>query len=250
MNLQKATHPDRVVIMATIDDALHFTAEERERIAASYPPHEREARTKGIPSIGSGAIYPVPDDDILVDPFPLPDYWPRAFGLDVGWNTTAAIWGAYDRAAGVTYLYSEHYRGQAEPAIHAEAIKARGAWIPGVIDPAARGRSQLDGQQIIETYRNLGLDLEPANNAVEAGIYAMWTGFSTGRIKVFRTLTKFMEEKRIYHRDEHGRVVKKRDHGLDGARYLVMSGMSRAKVKPADPSTAGGFVALDARAGY
>lgn len=250
MTLTAAPHPDRIVIMATIDDALHFTPEERERIAASYPPHEREARTKGIPSIGSGAIYPVPDEEILVDPFPLPDYWPKAFALDVGWNMTAAIWGAHDRANDVLYLYSEHYRGQAEPAIHAQAIRARGAWIPGVIDPASRGRSQGDGQQLIETYRDLGLDLEPAKNAVEAGIYEMWSGFSTGRIKVFRTLTRFMEEKRLYHRDENGKIVKKRDHGLDAARYLVMSGMARAKVKPADTFATPGYSPLDKRTGY
>jgi hypothetical protein len=30
----------------TIDDAEHYTPEQREKIAASYPAHEREARTK------------------------------------------------------------------------------------------------------------------------------------------------------------------------------------------------------------
>jgi hypothetical protein len=39
---------------ATIDDALHFSKEERAEIVASYPPHELEARTKGVPTLGSG----------------------------------------------------------------------------------------------------------------------------------------------------------------------------------------------------
>src|SRR5262245_33812763 len=32
--------------------------EEREKIIASYPPHEREARTKGVPTLGSGRVFP------------------------------------------------------------------------------------------------------------------------------------------------------------------------------------------------
>jgi phage terminase large subunit-like protein len=40
--------PDRVVIGMTIEEALHYSAEERQRIVDSYPPHERECRTKGI----------------------------------------------------------------------------------------------------------------------------------------------------------------------------------------------------------
>ena len=35
-----------------IDDAEHFTPEERQAIIDAYPEHEREARTKGIPSKG------------------------------------------------------------------------------------------------------------------------------------------------------------------------------------------------------
>ena len=243
-------NPDRSVVTMTIEDAEHYTPEERARIIASYPPHEKDARTKGIPSLGAGAIYPVPDEDILVDPMPIPDYWPRAFALDVGWNRTACIWGAHDRANDVVYLYSEHYRGQAEPAIHAQAIRARGTWIPGVIDPASRGRAQNDGTQLIETYRGLGLDLEPAKNAVEAGLYECWTGLSTGRIKVFRTLTNWIDEKRLYHRDEQGKVVKEYDHLMDAFRYLMMSGMARAKVKPADTFATPGYTPLDTRTGY
>ena len=97
---------------------------------------------RGIPSLGAGAIYPVPESEVVVQPFKVPHYWPICYALDVGWNRTAALWAAHDTETDTAYLVSEHYRAHAEPPIHAEAIKARGAWIPGVIDPAARGRSQ------------------------------------------------------------------------------------------------------------
>jgi len=226
----------KCVIMASWDDVPHLSAEAKRELLASIPPFQRDARSKGIPQLGAGAIYPVPESEFLVDDFAIPDHWPRVFGMDVGWNRTAAPWGAWNRESDIIYLYAEHYRGQAEPPIHSEAIKARGAWIPGVIDPASRGRSQEDGRQLLQTYIDLGLDLEMANNAVESGIYEVWTRLSTGRLKVFRSMTNWLQEFRLYRRDEKGRIVKTNDHIMDATRYLVMSGLERAKVKPSADS--------------
>ena len=58
--------PDRFVIGMTIEEALHYSAEERQRIIDSYPPHERECRTKGIPVLGSGRIFPVEESKIVL----------------------------------------------------------------------------------------------------------------------------------------------------------------------------------------
>lgn len=215
------------------DDVPHIDKKTQEQLLASTPPHLRAARKDGTPSLGSGAIYPIEINDILCDPFPLPAYWPRSYALDVGWNRTAALWGAHDRDTDCVYLYSEHYRGQAEPAVHARAIEARGSWVPGVVDPAARGRSQTDGKQLLAMYRQLGLKLIPADNSVESGIYEVFERLSTGRLKVFRTLTNWQAEYRIYRRDENGKIVKKFDHLMDTTRYLIVSGLKVAVVQPA-----------------
>ena len=162
---------------------------------SSIPPFQRDARSKGVPQLGAGAIYPVPESELVVPDFEVPVHWPRVFGMDVGWNKTAAVFGALDQQSDTLYLYSEHYRGQAEPAIHAEAINARGRGIPGVIDPASRGRTQVDGQQLFVRYRQMGLDLTVANNAVETGIYDVWQRMSTGRLrKLVRSNLKLTTE--------------------------------------------------------
>lgn len=222
----------RYVGTCTWDDVPHLTAEQKSDLLRDLPPHQRDARSKGVPQLGSGAIYPVPESDYVVEPFDIPAYWPRAYALDVGWNRTAAIWGAHDREADVLYLYSEHYRGQAEPAVHAEAIKARGAWMAGTIDPASRGRSQRDGQQLFQNYIDLGLTLVPAKNGVESGIYEMWSRLSSGRLKVFSSLQSFLGEIRLYRRDEKGQIVKKNDHLMDAARYLNVMLPSVERVMP------------------
>jgi len=233
----------RFVVMAGWSDVPHITPEMIAEEKARIPPHEFEARSIGKPSLGSGAIYPVPENDILCDPFVIPDWMPQVYALDVGWKRTAAVWGAWNRDDDVVYLYSEHYRGQAEPAIHAQAIRARGEWIPGVIDPASRGRSQVDGKQLIKQYRENGLELSEADNTLtgeDSGITAVWQRLSTGRLKVFRTLQNWLKEYRFYQRDEKGRIKDgQADHLMDATRYLVMSGIARAVIRPAEQWTTG-----------
>lgn len=241
--------PSKYLTQAGWDDIPHLTDKTKAELLAATPPFLRDARTKGIPSLGAGAIYPIELSEIVVDPFQIPAHWPRCYALDVGWNRTAALWAARDVSADCWYFYTEHYRGKAEPSTHATAIRARGEWIPGLIDPAARGRSQKDGEQLLVLYRELGLKLTEANNALEAGIYDTFMRLSTGRIKVFRTLMNFLAEYRLYRRDEKGNIVKMFNHLMDDMRYIVNSGRSVAKPFPvikdlvphglgADPATA------------
>jgi hypothetical protein len=87
---------------------------------------------------------------------------------------------------------------------------------------------------LIEVYRSLGLALTAADNAVEPGLLEVWQRLSTGRIKVFRTLQFFLKEFRFYRRDEKGRVVKQDDHLMDCLRYLIVSGLNVAQVRPVE----------------
>lgn len=213
--------PSKYLVAAGWDDVPHLDEKTKRELLASTPPHLRKARSQGIPSLGAGAIYPIDEDEILVNDFVLPRHCLRGYALDVGWNRTAALCGAFNRENGTLYIYREYYRGQAEPAVHAKAIKAFGEWMTGAIDPAARGRKQDDGEQMIKLYQDQGLNLIIANNEVEAGLQDVWEGLSTGRIKVFRSCQAFMAEYRIYRRDEKGKVVKLNDHLMDCLRYLV-----------------------------
>lgn len=224
----------RAVVMCGWDDVPHLDEAMKAEMLAKLPPHQRQARTKGVPALGSGAIYPVDEAEIVVDPFKIPDHWKRAYGMDVGWNTTAAVWGALDPDGDVLYVYAEHYRGQAEPSVHAAGIHAKGRWISGAIDPASRGRSQKDGEQLLQLYIDLGLKVVPADNGVESGLFEVWERLSTGRLKIFKTCVNTLAEYRLYRRDDKGRVVKERDHAMDSLRYLVKTGLHIARVNPFD----------------
>jgi hypothetical protein len=211
----------KATVMAGWDDVPHIPEAEKARLLAATPPHLRDARSKGIPRVGAGAIYPFESEAVTVADFAIPDHWPRGYGFDVGWRATAALWCAWDRTADIIYAFREYKRGEVEPAVHVAAIRAGGAHMTGASDPAARNRSQADGTRLWDAYASLGLDLIPAENAVEAGLFECWERFSSGRLKVFASLAKTLAELRLYRRDDKGRVVKENDHLMDCLRYAV-----------------------------
>lgn len=226
--LIRSTHPDRIVILATIDDAEHFSEEERARIIASYPAHEREARTKGVPSLGSGRIFPVAEEDIRVSPFEVPKHWVQIGGLDFGWDhPTAAACLAWDRDADVIYVSKVYRKSEATPIIHAAALKPWGEWLPWSW-PHDGNNDTAAGENLASQYRKQGLKMLPENakfedgsNGVEAGLMEMLDRMQTGRWKVFSTCSDWFEEFRLYHRKD-GKVVKERDDAISASRYAMM----------------------------
>ncbi|MEM9049876.1 MAG: hypothetical protein AAGC92_14285 [Pseudomonadota bacterium] len=243
----------KYLVTATWDDAPHLDEVTKAEMMAAYPPHMRDARTKGVPSLGAGAIYPVPIESVEREPQPIPDWWPRAYALDVGWNCTAALWGAWDPTNGALFLYSEYKAGEVEPSVHAAAIRARGEWIPGLIDSAARGRNQSDGEQLTALYRDLGLRLTETRKgpgSVEAGLYACWQKLSEKRLLHSNLLRATRAEYRVYRRDEKGRVVKEDDHLMDCMRYLETEGRNIAIVRPVKGGQPTQTTVGDRRAGY
>tara|TARA_R110000751_G_scaffold214606_2_gene318160 strand:- start:909 stop:2342 length:1434 start_codon:yes stop_codon:yes gene_type:complete len=219
-------------IQAGWQDVPHLDPSMQDAMRATTPPYQLAARTAGEPALGSGAIYPMAERECLVPTAPIPENWPRVYALDVGWNKTAVIWGAQNPGNGQIVLYDEHYMGHGEPASHAAAILARGAWVRGVIDPASAGSNQVDGRALIDIYGRLGLRLDPAINAVEAGLMETWNLLVSGRLKVQEHLQNWRAEFRRYHRDEQGKIVKRSDHLMDATRYLVMSGRGLMRVAP------------------
>lgn len=226
------TSKSRVMISAGWDDVPHLDSEAKAELLEETPEWLREARSLGKPSMGAGAIYPIAEAKIRCDPFAIPAHWPRCYAMDVGWNWTVALWCAYDRDNAIKYLFGEYYGSKELPTVHASAIKARGDWIPGIIDPAANNSSQRDGEKLKEDYYHEGLILTNANNAVSAGLLQTYQDLYLGRTKVFSTLQNFFAEYRLYRRDEHGKIVKKKDHLMDCMRYITNSGSEVAKVKP------------------
>lgn len=232
--------PDCWYIQIGWKDVPHMTPEIIAQMSRKYLPSQLKARSEGIPAIGEGAIYPIGIDEISVDPFKVPDTWPKCFGMDVG--KTAVIWIAWDRDSDVCYAIDEYFSVDYNPTLHAEAIKARGAWIPGAIDPSSLQSNQMDGQKLFEIYKSKGLNVEWEKTFVESGIQEIWMRLSTGRLKFFSNLSRLRMEFQRYHRIKsetvfgvQDKIVKKDDHLIDAMRYGIVSGLKRAKASYQPP---------------
>lgn len=225
----KSGEPEKFVVMVGWDDVPHLSEERKKQLLATIPLHMRDVKTKGIPYLGSGAIFPIEESEIICTPFKIPAYWPKAYGFDPGWNKTAVVWGAYDPESDTWYLYDEYYRGQAETEVHVAAIKQRGQWIQGVADPhGSKGGKGVNAESFIEAYDRQGLVLMLANpsgaGSVELGISEVYSRLSTGRLKIFRNLQNWFYEYRMYRRNDKGQVVLMHNHLMDATRYLMLNG--------------------------
>lgn len=217
------------VTTMTIDDVEHYTPEQRAAIVASYPEHEREARAKGIPILGSGRVFPVAEDGIKVPAFQVPGHWPRIVGLDFGIDhPTAAVWMAWDRDSDTLYVTDAYRVKDASIAIHAAAIRSRGDWVPVAWPHDGLQRDKGSGEQLADQYRKQGLAMlrqratfEDGSNGLEAGVAEMLTRMQTMRLKVFAHLADWFEEFRLYHRKD-GLIVAKGDDLMAATRYAMM----------------------------
>jgi hypothetical protein len=219
----------RHITRMTIEDALHYTPEQVAAIIESYPAHERDARTQGIPTLGSGRVFPVPDEDITEDAIAIPKYWACLGAIDIGWDhPTAAVKLAWDRDSDVVHVVAAYRARELTPVLHAAALKAWGKDLPWAWPHDALQHDKGSGVQIAEMYREQGMNLlderaqfEDGSFGVEAGIQAMLQRMQTGRLKVAKHLNEWLEEFRMYHRKD-GKIVKERDDLMSATRYGIM----------------------------
>jgi phage terminase large subunit-like protein len=221
--------PDTHLTMMTIDDVEHYTSEQRAAIVASYPAFECDARTKGIPQLGSGRVFPVNDDDLKVEAFPIPAHWPQIGGLDFGWDhPSAAIRLAWDRDNDVLYVTACHRAREQTPVLFAASVKPWGPWLPWAWPHDGLQHDKGSGAELAAQYRAQGLNLlkvhatfEDGSNGLEAGVSEMLGRMQTGRLMVFSHLAPWFEEFNLYHRKE-GLIVKLNDDVLSATRYAHM----------------------------
>lgn len=227
----------RHVTSMTIDDVEHYSAAEKASIIASYPAHEREARAKGIPTMGSGRVFPIAEDMIKVPAMPIPRHWAQIGGLDFGVDHPfAAARLAWDKDTDILYVThtvrqrGEHKEGAwtGSPLFHAQALKGWGTWIPYAWPHDGLERDRQSGETLAVQYRTHGLNMlderathEDGGNGVEAGISEMLERMQTGRFKVFDGNAEWFEEFSLYHRKE-GLIVKLVDDLMSATRYAVM----------------------------
>lgn len=224
-------HPEnreKFVSVVTWNDIPHLSEKVKASMIAEWKlsdPNSIEARVNGVASVGSGRIYPIDESFVVVPPFKIPPYWKKAYGLDPGWTNTAVIWIAEDPDTKIKYVYSEYKHGKVLYLIHAQAIKDKGEWLHGAIDPHEARKPRDDGGTVQEYFESLGLNLVEASgdpHASRARIYGM---FEAGSLKIVSTCQKLLEEVRVYRydlNDPNKPARNQDDHLCDAMAYALL----------------------------
>ena len=225
--------PDRAVVTMTIEDALHIPAGERAKIIAGYLPHEREARARGVPMLGSGRIFMASEESVVEEPIEhVPPFWWKLWAVDFGINHPfAAVLILWDKDADVIHVHHTFRVADALPIQHADAMKRVAASVP-VAWPNDGNIRRDDGKPMADHYKRHGLLMLPEHAtwpdgslSTEAAVLEMDEREKSGRLKYSRQLSDILEERRFYHRKD-GQIVKLKDDLLSALQKAVM--MKRA----------------------
>lgn len=221
---------DRFSITMVIEDALHIPADERAKIIAGYAAHERDARARGVPLLGSGRIFQHADGAITEAPLEyIPPHWVKLWGIDFGighpFGAALILW---DKDNDIIHVHATVRVSDQGPIQHAAAMKPIGATVPVAWPQDGHQRDKGSLEPLAKQYKTHGLLMLPdhaqwpdGGNSTEAGITEMDERFATGRLKIAAQLSDLMEEVRLYHRKD-GLIVKLRDDLISALRTAVM----------------------------
>lgn len=229
--------PKQFLITASWDDAPHLDDDVKEQLMGAYTPAERAMRVSGQPTLGSGVVFPILEEKVVCEPFAIPDHWLRIIGIDLGFDHPNAIASvAWDNTTDTYYLYDEYSEKGETLAMHCNAIRSKGGDRIPVVVPhdAFKHDSANSGRKFIDLIEGYGIKVipEPFTNPpdtrgkvearnVEYGVNWMLSMMETGKLKVFSTCRKFLQEMKIYHRKD-GKIIDRNDDMISATRYACL----------------------------
>jgi len=225
---------DRGYVPMTIDDVPewgHLTPQTKQRMIDGYLPHEREARARGVPALGSGRIFTTAEAQIVEPPLEfIPAHWHKLWGLDFGiGHPFAAVLVLWDKDNDVIHVHACIRMADALIISHAAAMKKVAASVPVAWPRDGSERDRNTGEPLASQYRKHELRMVHEHATWEDGGVSTWAGIKewderekTGRLKVAAHLTEWFEERRFYHMKD-GQIVKIKDDLMSATRICLMA---------------------------
>ena len=222
------------------DDAPHLSETVKQRLLESYPEHQKDMRTKGLPMLGHGRIYDLSEAFITCDPFEIPEHFQLINGMDFGYDHPQAHCQiAIDLDNDIIYLL---HAWKCSKVSANDAWGAVKGWAEGVPtawphDGLQHEKGRDDALQQKQLYQEAGFLMlanhatwDGSSNSVEQGVHELRQRMQSGRFKVFRGCRDFFDEFLQYHRvpvmqngvEVTSKIVKVLDDVLDATRYAYM----------------------------
>lgn len=221
------SNPQKYTVQVTWEDVPHLDEEWKQSSIAEWKitdPNNIDARSKGIAAMGSGRVYPIDEDFTIVPKFQIPSYWPRAYGMDPGQANFATCWIAKDPNTGVLYIYDEYKHGRVAYILHVAAIKSRGDWMWGGIDPHEAVKPRDTGETVQTYFQASGLNLQAAKGDPDALRMRIRAMYESGMLKILDNCTRTITEIRTFRfdKDNPNKIAKNQDdHLMDAKMYAI-----------------------------
>ena len=212
------------------DDAPHLSEAVKADLLASFPAHQREMRTKGVPMLGHGRIFDIAEEEITCQPFAIPPHFRVINGMDFGFDhPQSQVQLVIDPEQDMHYVTRAWKKSRIMPSDAWAATKTWAAGVPTAWPADGLQTEKGSARQQKSYYTEAGFSLlgvhatwPDGSNGVEAGLFEIRDLMMKGKWKVFAGLRDYFDEFLQYHRDDTGKIVKTNDDVLDGSRYAYM----------------------------
>ena len=184
---------------ATWEDAKHLNKETKEQLLAAIPEYQREMRSKGIPVLGEGMVFPISEEVVKCDPFEIPGHYKKLSAIDFG--ITHPTCGLDGLQPGHRYdLCVRHLQERGRDTGGTRiGHQVTGKTIPMIYPHDGDSTEKGSGKTLAEMYIESGVLMvgkftnPDGTNYVEPGLMEMLERFRTGRLQVFSNLSPWFE---------------------------------------------------------
>lgn len=212
------------------DDAPHLSEKTKQELLASFPAHQREMRTKGIPMLGHGRIYDLAEEDVTCSPFDIPKHFRVIDGMDFGWDHPQAhVQLVFNPEVDDFWVTKSWRKRQVTADVAWGAVKAWAKDVPTAWPADGLQTEKGSGKQQRKYYSDAGFRMlaehakwPDGSNGVEAGVMEIRDLMLKGKFKFFSGQRDALDEFLQYHRDDNGKIVKVGEDILDAVRYAYM----------------------------
>lgn len=239
-----AKYADRIAFVpATVDDNPYLPESYKAQLD-TLPEKLRKAYRDGDWNIFEGQVFEeFRTDEHVIEPFQVPDDWPRYRSMDWGYTKPYAIYEYTIDYDGVIYVIAEWYgtkpgtvnTGTQETAREVARKVKNIAGAYGIADPAIWQRTGHDGPTIAEIFAIEGVPWVPADNDRLAGLMQVHMRLKEHKLKIFSSCTHLIRTLPALTYDKHHVEdvdTDQEDHAYDSLRYFLMSRPLRAEYEP------------------
>lgn len=192
-------------------------------------------------------VFDISEDYIAMAAVKVQAIWPRVGAIYISREKFTAVWLAHDPVSDTIYIYDVLTVPRQDMAIHANALKQKGPWVPMLFDPEGAGRDKAEGVRIAQSLDALGVQIFTVKFDEEAAMDVLGSRLTISSLWVFDHLLPWFAAYRRLTRNDKGEIAGD-DTGVFHATGLALhSGLQVAITENRAESDAQGFdrAALD-----